>query len=330
MRRLATLAALLLASLALYAALFALILDRPLDLGPLRRAWTVKIAAAEAVHGPKLVIFAGSNALFSHRCAVIGPMLDLPCINAGVALGLGLDLQFSLWKPHLSAGDTVYMPLELQQYTVTAAARRAGPDAAILWRHDRALLWPLGLQRSLAAAFSGTLPAAVASLVEMTAVALHPALDHPAFAAMNAEGDGIGHDLARAAANRTFLAHLHRADPSPGAIAAGDGAREVRAFRAWAAAHGVRVIGGWPTEFADAPPASTLGPTLAALYGGDLLALPNQGRYPRADFFDSQDHLAEECQLRHSIAVARGLAAWMGRPVRPPSAAVVSLASRCP
>ncbi|GAB0116235.1 hypothetical protein [Acidisoma sp. 7E03] len=330
MRRLSTLVALLCVSLLLYGALFALILDRPLDLGPLRRAWAEKIAAAEAVHGPKLVIFAGSNALFSHRCAVIGPMLDLPCINAGVASGLGLDLQFALWLPHLDAGDTVYIPLELQQYVTSATASRAGPDAAILWRHDRTWLWRLGLRRSLAAAFSGTLPDAVASLVEMAAAALRPALAHPAFTTMNAVGDGIGHDLAEAAANRAFLAHLHRADPSPGAIAAGDGAEQLRAFRERAAGQGVRVIGGWPTEFADAPPASTLGRTLAALYGGDFLALPNQGRYPRADFFDSQDHLAEECQVRHSIAVALGLAVRLGRPVLSPSAAMVSLASRCP
>lgn len=90
------------------------------------------------------------------------------------------------------------------------------------------------------------------------------------------------------------------------------------------------MIGGWPTEFADRPPDPALGPTLAALYGGDFLALGNQGRYPRADFFDTQDHLVTECQARHSIAVARALAPLLGRVTRPPSQAAVSLAARCP
>lgn len=330
MRRRLTLGALLLASLLLHAALFGLVLDRPLDLGPLRRALAAKTAAAAAIHRPKLIIFAGSNALFSHSCAVIGPMLDLPCVNAGVAMGLGLDFQFALWEPQLHAGDTVYMPLELQQYTMTAAASRTGPDAAILWRHDRALLAEFGLRRSLAAVFSGSLREAIASLVEMTAAALHPALAYPAFAAMNAEGDGIGHGLAQARANRAFLAGLHRADPPPDAIAHGYGARQVVAFRAWAAGHDVRVIGGWPTEFADAPPQPALGPALAALYGGDFLPLARQGRYPRRDFFDSQDHLVSECQALHSIAVARGLAPLLGRRLHPAPRAAISLAFRCP
>lgn len=330
MRRLARLTVLFLASLGLYGAVFAWILDRPLDLGPLRAALAAKQEAAARIAGPKFVIFAGSNALFSHSCAVIGPMLGLPCINAGVALGLGLDYQLARWKPLLHAGDTVYMPLELQQYVVTRGEARRGPDAAILWRHERGLLPTLGPGRALAAAFASSLPDAVASLVEMAAAGLSPALAHPAFAETDAEGDGIGHGLALAAANRAFLASLHRPDPSPGAVARGYGAREVGAFRAWAAAHGVRVIGGWPTEFADRPVDPGLGPALVALYGGDFLDLANAGRYPRADFFDSQDHLASECQLRHSIALGRALALRLQRRPAPPPAAAISLAQACP
>jgi hypothetical protein len=330
MGRLFSLFALLLASLGLYAAVFAWVVDRPLDLGPLRAAISAKRAAAAGTPGPKLIIFAGSNALFSHSCAVIGPMLDLPCVNAGVAMGLGLDYQFALWKPRLHAGDTVYMPLELQQYSMTEAAGRQGPDAAILWRHDRALLLSLGPVRTLSAVFSGTAESGIASLVEMAAAELHPALAHPDFARTDAQGDGIGHDLAQAQANRAFLASLHRPDPTPAAIIAGYGTREVERFHAWATAHGLRVIGGWPTEFSDAPPDPELGPALTRTYGGEFLALRNQGRYRRADFFDSQDHLVSECQALHSIAVARALAPLLGRPARMPSQGATSLASRCP
>jgi len=261
---------------------------------------------------------------------VIGPMVALPCVNAGVAMGLGLDYQFALWKPRLHAGDTVYMPLELQQYSMTMAAVRQGPDAAILWRHDRALLLSLGPARTLSAIFSGTAESGIASLVEMAAADFRPALAHPAFAETDAEGDGIGHDLAQAQANRAFLASLHRLDPTPGAIIAGYGTGEVAAFLDWARAAGVRVIGGWPTEFADDPPDPALGRTLARIYGGDFLALAGQGRYRRANFFDSQDHLVSECQALHSIAVGRALAPLLGRPVRMPAREAISLASRCP
>lgn len=330
MWRLARLGLILLAALLLHAAAFALVLGRPLDLGPLRRAFSEKRAAAAAIPSPKLLIFAGSNALFSHSCAVIGPMLGRACVNGGIAVGLGLDYQFALWKPLLHAGDVVYMPLELEQYAIGRAAAEAGPDNAILWRHERGLLPALGARRMAAAFFSGTAADAIASLMEMAAAGLSPALAHPAFAETDRWGDAIGHDLAAAAGNRAFLASLHRADPAAIAIAQGYGTREVEAFRAWASAHGVRVIGGWPTEFADAPPGARLPPLLQRLYGGDFLVLAGDGRYPRQDFFDSQDHLVSECQALHSIRVAQGLAPLLGLPARPPPPWAAQMAARCP
>jgi len=333
MRRLGSVLALLLAAIGLYGLAFACVLDRPLSLGTLRGAIGAKLAYAAALPSPKLVILAGSNALFSHSCAVIGAMLRLPCVNGGVALGLGLDYQFALWKPLLHAGDIIYMPMELQQYIVRSGAARAGPDAPIMWRYDRATLAGLGRARIISAAFSSTAEDAVLSLVETAALALHPGLAHASFAETDTAGDGIGHALAGALVNRRFLSGLHRDDPGPAALASGYGAAEIAQFLDWARAHGLRVIGGWPTEFADTPPDPRLAQVLAGFYsehGAVFLSLPNRGRYPRADFFDSQDHLVAECQARHSVAVAYRLAPLLGRAAALPPAAAVAAAARCP
>jgi hypothetical protein len=332
MRPLLRLVALLLASILLYGAGFAWLLDRPLSLGTLRDTLARKIAMAAAMPPPRLIILAGSNALFSHSCAVIGPMLDMACVNGGVAVGLGLDYQFALWKPALRPGDTLYMPMELEQYSRRDGAW-AGPDATLMLHHDRSLLFRLGYQRVLPAVFSGTLPDAVAAVVEQAAVALRPALARPAFADMNAMGDGLGHSLVKAQANRAFLASLHRADPPMAAIRDGYGTQEIQNFLGWARGHGIRVVGGFPTEFADRPPDLSLGATLAGIYasgGGQFLALPGQGRYSRADFFDAQDHLVTECQMRHSIRLARALAPLLGRALRPAPARAMLLAANCP
>jgi hypothetical protein len=333
MRRLGEVLGLLLAAIGLYVLAFGCILDRPLSLGTLRRALDAKLAYAAGLPTPKLVILAGSNALFSHSCAIIGAVLRLPCVNGGVALGLGLDYQFALWKPRLHAGDIVYMPMELQQYIVSAGAARAGPDAPLMWRHDRATLFSLGPARIIAAIFSSNAEDAVLSLIETAALALHPALAATPFTATDVAGDGIGHTLARAAINQEFLAGLHREDPRPEAIVAGHGAAEIARFLDWGRAHELRVIGGWPTEFADAPPDARLAAVLAGFYGAHgagFLPLPNQGRYPRADFFDSQDHLVTECQAQHSIIVAVHLAPLLERRLAMPPAAAVADAARCP
>lgn len=333
MRRPETLLALLAASLLLYVGLFACILHRPLSLGTLRGTLEAKIAAAQAAVPPRLIILAGSNGLFSHSCVVIGTMLRLPCINGGVALGLGLDYQFALWRPVLRRGDVLYLPMELAQYTVSPRAAAAGPDAALMLEQDRALLLQLGPGRALAALFSGSFADAAAAFVEQSALALHPALARPAFAEIDAEGDGIGHSLAKAVGNQRFLAQLHRPDPSPEAIRRGYGAAEIGRFLDWAAQHGIMVIGGFPTEFADRPQNPALGASLAAFYaehGAWFLALPGGGRYPRQDFYDAQDHLVTECQMRHSIRLAAALAGLLGRMPAPPPADAVLLAARCP
>ncbi len=100
------------ASLLLYAVVFGVIFDRPLSLGFLRHQIEAKLARAATITGPKLVILAGSNAPYSHRCETIEPILGMPCVNGGVAVGVGLDYLFARWKPLLYSGDILYLPME--------------------------------------------------------------------------------------------------------------------------------------------------------------------------------------------------------------------------
>jgi hypothetical protein len=181
---------------------------------------------------------------------------------------------------------------------------------------------------------SGTLEDLILSVVEAAASAARPDLASHALGDIDNAGDGIGHSLSRATANRAFLSGLHRSDPSLHAILAGRGTQEIATFLAWAAAHRIRAIGGWPTEFAEAPQDPRLAETLHRLYvaeGADFLPLANQGRYPRDDFFDTQDHLAEECQALHSIRVAEALATLLHEVgAAAPSGWAASLAAACP
>jgi hypothetical protein len=72
--------------------MFGCVLQRPLTLGLLNLEILEKTSRLETMPQPKLVILAGSNGPYSHSCAVIGDMLNLPCENAGIAVGIGLDV----------------------------------------------------------------------------------------------------------------------------------------------------------------------------------------------------------------------------------------------
>lgn len=120
-----------------------------------------------ALPSPKIAILAGSNGSYSHSCVVIGEMLNLPCENGSVAVGIGLDDIFARYAPLLHSGDIIYMPMELQQYTATRAQYRSGTDDGFLFQYDRRVLAELPADRIFGAAFCCDLSDFLESLAEM-------------------------------------------------------------------------------------------------------------------------------------------------------------------
>jgi hypothetical protein len=297
-----------LASLLLYGLVFGAVLDRPLSLGFLQQQLDAKLARAASIGGRKLVILAGSNGPYSHRCEVIEPILAIPCVNGGIAVGIGLDYLFTRWKPLLHPGDLVYLPMEAAQYTRGQAATDLGPDAAIMFRHDWRTLASLAPERWLAALFSFDLRAVLMGPIEVALIAGHFHDPRPeATGATNAWGDHVGHISALATTSRTVLATTTPQHPSAVQVRAGYGSTLIADFTRWAVAHGVRVIGGLPTEFADVPTPDATLEAIRAVYlanGGEFLELPNRSRYPRIAFFDTAEHLNEQWQIIHSKLVA--------------------------
>jgi hypothetical protein len=297
-----------LVSLLLYAVTFGLFLDRPLTLGFLRQQIDAKLARAATIPGQKLVILAGSNGPYSHRCETIEPILGVACVNGGVAVGIGLDYLFARWQRVLHAGDTVYLPMEEAQYVRTRSATAVGPDAAIMFRHDWRTLASLPPERWLAALFSFDLRAALMGPIEAVLIAARFHDPRSEFTGTtNAWGDHIGHTALLAMTSRAVLATATPYHASAEQIRAGYGTSLIVAFSRWAAAHGVHLIGGLPTEFDDPPmPDATL-QAIRAVYelnGGDFVALPNLSRYPRSAFFDTAEHLNETWQVAHSKLLA--------------------------
>jgi len=305
------------ASLLIYGAAFTWLLDRPLSLGALQARIEATIAVGQTIHEPKLVILSGSNGPFSHRCEAIGPIIERPCINAGVAVGVGLDYLFTRWKPLLHPGDIVYLPLEEAQYVRPRVTADLGPDATIMLRHDRATLWALPIRRKIAALFAADLRAVVMSVIE-TALAGDGFRD-PRGATnggFNGWGDHVGHTAALAELNRSTLAEIVPVHPSADQIRTGYGTVLVGDFLRWASQNGVRAIGGLPTGFIDSPISDDSVTAIRAIYRDEsagFLELPNRSRYPRAAFFDTQDHLNEAAQIAHSVAVAGALLPLMDR-----------------
>ncbi len=306
------------ASLLIYAVLFGTVLDRPLSLGSFRQQIDARLARGAAIEGPKLVILAGSNGPYSHRCETIEPLLGMPCVNAGVAVGIGLDYLFARWRPLLHPGDVVYLPLEEAQYTRTYAATSLGPDASIMFRHDWPTLGLLSPGRWLGAVFSFAPRAALMSLIETALV--QAGFEDPRAAATgstNAWGDHVGHTQAMGETNAARLATIVPWHETAASIASGDGTAMVRDFLRWAASHDVQVVGGLPAGFAEWPMPNATASAIGDVFtreGARFIDLGDRARYPRSAFFDTPDHLNEVAQIAHSRIVAAALAVVLASP----------------
>ncbi|MBY0468312.1 MAG: hypothetical protein K2Q07_04985 [Burkholderiaceae bacterium] len=306
MKKLLALVALIGLSITLFVGVFSFV-HRPLVVGEIQKQLDHKQGYARTISSPKIVVFAGSNGRYSHRCEVLTQVLDRPCVNASIGVGIGLDFLLEQWLPLLQQGDLVYMPLEYSQYRLSAAEMHGGLQNALMVHSQRPYLWSLGVTRMAAAYGSFDLSFLIQGAVEM-------ALDRRGFKrrsstdSLTPQGDERGHTAALAA---TYAAFLRDSRAESTTVPERSDAIDVldTALRQLHRA-GVTVVGGLPTV----PESVAVAPAdidrLRRLYAGagqQFLVLPNQSRYTLGCFFDTLYHLNEDCQRLHSTAVARGL-----------------------
>jgi hypothetical protein len=312
-------------SVLLYLLLFGFMARFPLSRGLLEVEMDQKIARLGLLASPKFVIMAGSNAPFSHSCAVFAAAFAMPCENAGVSVTFGLDASLPRVLAGLRAGDVVYLPIELPLYAATRADFARDPDGQMLWRDDKPRLAGLAPSRQAGAVFCCNALDLVEAAIELPLSHLK-ALDAGRIVA--GEYDGAGDRIDNGGPPAFAVAPAHD-DPPAVVMARGYGAQMVARFVAAARARGVRVIGGLPTEAGGDVSAGQLA-AVRAVYGDDFVALPNASHYPVADFYNSPDHLLHACALLHSMALVPLLAARLHRQPAPVPETLQRGAAQCP
>jgi len=92
-------------------------LDRPTLMSQwVYDAYEKKIAIAEQINEPKIVIVAGSTALFGIDSAMLEEHFHMPVVNLGVNAGILLPLTLHAAKTVLKGGDIALLPLEYPMY----------------------------------------------------------------------------------------------------------------------------------------------------------------------------------------------------------------------
>ena len=305
---------------ALWSLLFRLQLGQPVPGARwMAEAYALKQARAAALPSPKVVVLAGSNALFSLDSGRLEAAWGRPVVNLGVNAALGLDYILRSAEPYLNPGDLVLMPLEypLYQGDTTPSAQLldhvVGQDPDY-WRgrplHERA-------------AFVARLPAArLLAGLRRQPDPLPPGAGLYGGQHLDARGDYTHNDPERltpeerAAVEAAHAAarakrHTYGRDDRPNAL----GWRRLRAFQRRLQARGVTL---WlaPPTLMDQPSYhqdprerryyETLPERVRAL-GLSFFGEPRAFMYAPEDFFDTPYHLTAAARARHTQALIERL-----------------------
>lgn len=110
-------------------------------------AYEKKEGIAKSIKEEKVVIVAGSNALFGIDSKMLSKAMGLPVVNYGVNAGIELPLTLFMAQKVIGTGDTVIMPLEYPMYSYDGTAGAQMID--YLFAREPAYFWKLGFDEQL-------------------------------------------------------------------------------------------------------------------------------------------------------------------------------------
>lgn len=315
MQTLRTIVLACISSVLIYLLVFTFMVKKPLTLGFINEALRIRATYVKARPGPKLVIIAASNGLFSHRAEVMEKILGIPCLNASTIGQFSLDVQIALAKRWLAPGDIVLMPLEYSSYELTDKDIETSDGNAFIISYAPWLLHELGWHRVSCALFHFDINYLISAVVEMglAKVGISRRFNNES---LTPQGDMRGHTESLGKEYRGYLKSVTQASPSDELLSKRfQGEIVLENFLKWTKEHDIRVIGTLPTVFNDRRISEKIIATIASIYqsqGQEFLLLPNYSQYDRHCFYDTNYHLNEPSQIFHSQLIAKYLQPRLG------------------
>jgi len=300
----------MLASVSIYLIIFLFLVHKPLTVGIIGQYLERKTNYLSAINNNKIVILAGSNGRFSHRCETIEQEIKIPCANMSIAASFAISYIIDKTKPFLKAGDLVYLPLEYHQLRQSKKQMLSGLVAPYLAAYDKAYLFQLDSDGLLNSVGYFDLTFLISALGEMGL----NAIGHErrfTLETMTPQGDERLHTKEKALPYRQYLETLWWQPPRTEDFDQTNAmARVLDDFLHWARQNQVIVVGGLPTTFNDKPIPTGLIKKLCRFYinrGHYFVQLPNNSQYDRTKFYDAFNHLNEQSQIAHSKRIGLAL-----------------------
>lgn len=264
-----------------------------------------KIAAANALSGPRVLVVAGSNAMFGIDSAQLETFWKRPVVNLAVNAGLGLPYILDLSRRVARPGDVILMPMEYALYL-----DQGKPNGQVV---DYVVARDLDYWRSLSRL--GQLHFAAVMAPERWVQGLRHLPDGPVTSGtygahhLDARGDQTNSAATdQTPANVAAVAAAKAWDYGQRAASDGGGWDLMADYGRWAKANKICLVAvptvllhhaKYDTDPLDIPFYAGLPERLRAL-GVAYAGVPRNFMYERSWFFDTDHHLQDWARKQHT------------------------------
>ena len=273
-------------------------------------AYQHKIAAANNALGSRVLVVAGSNAMFGIDSGQLETFWNRPVINLGVNAGLGLPYILDISRRVARVGDVILMPMEYALYLDDGAANAQIIDYVIARDPD---YWHrLSYFRRLEFALGMTPERWLQGLQQLP----DSAITSGVYGAhhLDARGDQTHSSAAdRTAADQAAVSAAKSWHYGARAAKEKGGWTSILAFAQWAQKEGVCVI-AVPTvlmhhDAYDQDPQEAAFyasvPERVASLGIPYVGLPRDFMYPAQWFFNTDHHLQDWARVQHTARLIK-------------------------
>jgi len=257
--------------------------------------YTIKSNIAKKIKEPKLVVVAGSNALFGISCKMIYEETGVNCVNGGTHAGVGIDYMLSRARDWVKPGDLVLLPLEYYHYKHDGKPRTREID--LVFSRDPSYLNSVNsiakfyffsgisfdrLQRGISAKFTPNPP-------------WKSFYDAKNLNEYGDETSNLEAEMTKKHRHKIAWLQPHKLE---GYIKSSHGMRSISKFVDWCRKNNIQVIAVWPnTIWFDVyrePRQQEFYQSIEDFYqriGVKLLGKPEDFMYDKSMFYDSNDHM---------------------------------------
>ncbi|MEB3826133.1 hypothetical protein [Phormidium sp. CCY1219] len=251
---------------------------------------------ARSIDTPKLIVVAGSNALYGISCEAVAAQTGVPCVNAATHGTLGTDYIFRKARSLAKPTDIVLLPLEYHFYKQRDTLNNVFIDYVVA--SNPSYLLSLNPFQQIRFVLGTSFPRLLNGMINKTIYYLNSEPRENTNLFLNEYGDIKKNKEANITSNLIHIVAEEKPMELQGYLRSTSGMKSIRKFVEWARENQIQVIATWPNTIGfdvyQEAKSQEYFQSIKDFYqeiGVPVLGEPEDFMYDKSMFYDTSYHL---------------------------------------